>query len=160
MKRNSTPAKLYRYFYSTDKMPSAWCTYLFKYLLLIIGIVPITIFLLPCYILEFIWCHIISYGINDNVKNDTGIESQSERLQFTGGIYGLIILASSIVLSIVNLFINIKSAWWLSVLVNLGNVINIILILALLIWIRSFYDNKKSSIKSYFKNKNPKINWE
>lgn len=88
---NSITAKLYRWFYVTDKMPTNLCPYFWKCVLMYLLILPYTIFSLPSILLDLI----------PSMKDFNNIKSTMDRPKSAIGLYFILYLVISVIFTLI-----------------------------------------------------------
>jgi len=151
-KENSTSAKLYRYFYDKNTMPEDSCDYYKKLSFAWIFIIPLSIMVMPCYIIElFFWIYLKIIGQTYNKWGG----SLKYRITKTAEIMGVLISVWSMVLCVIHFLWSTDPKF--APLVAMGIILFIVILMFLL---SMFYDFAKKTIK-YLKEKFcTKIEWE
>lgn len=172
---NSVWTKLWQWFYGvrTEDLPNNLCPYFWKMLLMILTILPYTLFCLP----------LIVYDLFDK-SYETGDRKTGERLGISFGFYVGIVIVAALIMAIVGLFVTFEPKSFLQHLMIGGSIFWVFLIgIGLIEGIKylreyttsndSYYDNelndwvvKKTKfnmttefIKAKYHKYCPKIDW-
>jgi len=165
MKRNvnSITARLYRDFYAfsgSDKMPKSLCPYFWRLMLMWVCIVPLALFSIVGFMFEIGEC------IYRKQLKDFPIYASKDRSLGSLAIYAFLLLVYCMGVSVVGVFHQLTYTSWFGTAHFVGNFINSILLIALVIWFfgRTGGPFNEPIVSSYIKAKYkkicPKIDWE
>lgn len=147
LKLNSLSARLYRYFYETNKMPNSLCTYFWKLVIAYLLIIPLEIIGLPCTI----------YGIYIKFfgKDQTPTQDYSYPNTKAGASSIFFIVLFVMLVPIIQFFIPIRKSLVIETLS-----FDIIIIFTIVCYcLKNSNFLVKDFIKAKVKKVCPKINW-